>query len=317
MPGDTSFITSSGDTVRVPESFLRELEEMRRQVAVDESQNPTALFYWLFILTLVLLAAVIIGRPFGLRPFKRWQYKRIKEDASAKLSVHHTRYDALLTAYNGYYRSLSAALRSRFLQRLAEFMATKKFEYMDIPQDEKMPLLISAAAIQLTFGLDKYLLEYFDTIYVLKNDYRYGLYDAPFMGHVSRQGIYLSWNNFLRGYDNDSDADNLGVHEMAHALAYVNFMADSRDDVDDDFKKGFHEFSKTARPIFNDMQNGTVNMLGAYAATNYNEFWAVAVENFFERPSGLKEQMPEFYAALCGLLNQDPLLVDKGIAPEA
>jgi len=52
-------------------------------------------------------------------------------------------------------------------------------------------------------------------------------------------------------------------------------------------------------------------MLGSYAATNYQEFWAVCVENFFERPSSLKIQLPELYAAICKLLNQD--LLEPGI----
>ena len=50
-----------------------------------------------------------------------------------------------------------------------------------------MPLLISSAAIQLTFGLENYLLDHFTTIYVLKDNYRYGLYNTPFEGHVSEE----------------------------------------------------------------------------------------------------------------------------------
>jgi hypothetical protein len=42
-----------------------------------------------------------------------------------------------------------------------------------------MPVLISAVAIQLTMGLDKYMLNYFKDIYVLKDDYHYGYYSAP------------------------------------------------------------------------------------------------------------------------------------------
>jgi Mlc titration factor MtfA (ptsG expression regulator) len=53
------------------------------------------------------------------------------------------------------------------------------------------------------------------------------------------------------------------------------------------------------------MQNDT--MLDNYAATNYNEFWAVCVETFFEKPGQLNEQMPELYEALSDLLNQNLL----------
>ncbi len=68
---------------------------------------------------------------------------------------------------------------------------------------------------------------------------------------------------------------------MAHALAYVNFI--TRTEEDKHFKKEFPNFSKVARPIFTAMQEwaGSRNLLGDYAATNYHEFWAVAVEIFF------------------------------------
>ena len=40
---------------------------------------------------------------------------------------------------------------------------------------------------------------------------------------------------------------------------------------------------------------------------NENEFFAVAVENFFEGPEHLNSELPELYAILRGMLNQDPL----------
>lgn len=308
MPGDTLIVTTTGDTVRLPDTLFN-----RQPPAVPGFGNLSGeTVFWLGVSAVLL---VVVCRPYVWRLIKRYQHRKLHEEVSAGLGSHAVQYDRLLSGYNAYYRSLSQSLRKRFLQRVAEFMEIKQFDYIDIVPDEKMPLLISAAAIQLTFGLEKYLLEYFETIHILKNDYRYGVFNAPFAGHVNSTGIYLSWDNFLRGYANDNDADNVGVHEMAHALAYVNFMAGANDDIDDEFKKGFKEFSKVGRPVFNDMQNGITNILGSYAATNYNEFWAVAVENFFERPKQMKEALPELYRAMCLLLNQDTLLPDKGIFP--
>jgi hypothetical protein len=42
-----------------------------------------------------------------------------------------------------------------------------------------MSLLVSAAAIQLTFGLKHYLMDHFDKIYILKRDYHFGLFNVP------------------------------------------------------------------------------------------------------------------------------------------
>lgn len=267
-----------------------------------QSDISNYVVFWFLVLG---LAGVAIGRQVRIERRSR----RLKEMYLYK----QKQYDALLQQYIPYYRNLDAALKDRFLKRTLVFMSAKKFEFVDMEEGELMPLLISAAAVQLTFGLQNYLMDHFNTIYVLKQDYRFGLYNVPFQGHVNDDGIYLSWNNFLRAYANYSDGDNVGLHEMAHALAYVNFTAN--DGVDEGFKSRFYKFSRVGRDVFRRMQNGESTMLGSYAATNYQEFWAVCVENFFERPKSFKIQLPELYNAMCNLLNQDMLTTGLLLRP--
>ena len=83
---------------------------------------------------------------------------------------------------------------------------------------------------------------------VLKDDYHYGFYSRPFMGHVDQSGIYLSWDNFIKGISGQTPNCNVGLHEMGHALAYVTFITETEEDKH--FKKEFKNFSKVARPIF-------------------------------------------------------------------
>jgi Mlc titration factor MtfA (ptsG expression regulator) len=59
------------------------------------------------------------------------------------------------------------------------------------------------------------------------------------------------------------------------------------------------------------MQAGETTLLDPYAATNYQEFWAVCVETFFERSTAFRRHLPELYFSLCSLLNQDPLTPGK------
>jgi MtfA peptidase len=303
MPGDTLIITSNGDSLQVPDTLFH-----RHAAMLSHKSRPgDATWFFLIIVVFVLIAAT----PFFINWVrKKYQRKQAYKKAQA-LQANFTQYDEWLAAYNGYYRSLPAGLRQRFLQRVAWFIATKTFTAVNLPLDDKMPLLISAASVQITFGLDKYLLDFFDTIYIMQRNYTYGLYERPFEGHVNSNGIYLSWDNFLRGYEDYTDADNVGIHEMAHALAYVNFMAGGNSGQDEAFIKRFYRFSEVARPIFNEMQNGKANLLNEYAAANYNEFWAVAVETFFEKPLHMKLDMPGLYEAICNLLNQDPMLPEK------
>ena len=262
-------------------------------------------------IVLEILVFMFAGIPIIIWLGKKYRRYRLHQAALEGLDSHFAQYDQALSEYNSYYRSLSPTLRRRFQLRVAEFMETKKFEYVDTTPEAAMPLLISAAAVQLTFGLDRFLLEFFDTIFVLRHDYTYGMYTVPFVGHVNRNGIYLSWDNFLRGFANDEDGDNVGVHEMAHALSYVNFNAQNNDGEDNAFKARFRAFTKTVHPIYEDMQQGGDNMLDHYAATNFDEFWAVSVETFFEKAQRMKEEMPVLYNALCELLQQDPLQQDK------
>jgi len=253
-----------------------------------------------------LFVILLISAAFAVAVLWRFLRRRYQVGKAKKMyDDKHAIYDRIIQQYTPYYQRLDAVQRDRFLKRTLIFMASKKFEFVEMEEEEHMALLISAAAVQLTFGLEHYLMDHFNTIYILKNDYHFGLMNVPFQGHVSDDGIYLSWNNFMRGNANDHDGDNVGLHEMAHALAYVNFTAHNGED--EGFKRRFWRFSRVGMPILERLQAGEITMLGTYAATNREEFWAVCVENFFERPSSFKIQLPELYDAMCNLLNQDML----------
>ena len=51
---------------------------------------------------------------------------------------------------------------------------------------------------------------------------------------------------------------------------------------------------------------GKKSVLDPYGATDEAEFFAVAVEVFFERPDKLKRQMPQIYKDLSDYFNLDP-----------
>ncbi len=213
-------------------------------------------------------------------------------------------YRSLIEAHLPYFRRLTPKEQDLLLFRTYLIQHSKKFHYVGIEKKEEMPVLISAVSAQLTLGLEKFSLNYFRDIYVLQHDYHYGYYSLPFMGHVDSTGIYLSWDNFLKGIHRADENSNVGLHEMAHALAYVNFIVKSEED--GHFKNEFKNFSQVARPIFQEMQRGKRNFLGEYAASNYHEFWAVSVEMFFENPFRFKYELPDLYTATVKLLKQDP-----------
>jgi MtfA peptidase len=309
MPGDSLIITRLTDSIRVADSLYN--DHLRNGVVpayADHSDLPV--FFKVLAFILVLITAPVLYNWAKDKLARRLAIR----SAVAALQYNMARYDEVLNKYNGYYQGLPARLRLKFVERVVVFTTNKTFSCIGLEPDERMTILIGAAAVQISFGLNKFMLDFFDTIYIMQHEYNYGGHQKPFEGHVNSSGIYLSWDNFMKGFENYTDGDNLGIHEMAHALAYVNFMAGANSDQDKGFIRRFYDFSEVARPVFYEMQLGVPTLLNNYAATNYNEFWAVSVETFFEKPVQMKAEMPALYNALCGLLNQDPLLPEKILA---
>lgn len=307
MPGDTTYILNeAGDTVHVIiPGVTGHLVTVDTIAVAYEYHDPEPASEWWLTYPFIIFGVVFLA-PL----FVKWLRRGIDRQKAERVFLDkQVVYNNILDRFNPYYHNLPAELQKRFLKRTLHFMTSKRFKYVEMEGEEHMPLLVSAVAVQLTFGLENYLLDHFHTIFILKSDYNYGLYNVPFQGHVNSDGIYLSWNNFLKAFADYSDGDNVGLHEMAHALSYVNFVAD--DGSDDEFKERFRLFSQTGRAAFRQVQEGTITFLGTYAGTNYEEFWAVCVENFFERPKAFKLHLPSLYDAMCNLLNQD--MLDPGL----
>ncbi|HVM90025.1 MAG TPA: zinc-dependent peptidase [Puia sp.] len=257
------------------------------------------------IICTLVLSVLILHRPLSFLFHQLYVRRQAK-----KFTNKETFYHSIISGKLKYYNRLSLEDQHKFLFRTFLFHQSKRFHYIEVNETIEMPILISAVAIQLTFGLDKFLFNYFDDIYVIRDDYHYGVYSRPFQGHVDQTGIYLSWDNFSKGIAGLTPNCNIGLHEMAHALAYVNFITQT--DEDKYFKREFNNFSKVARPVFTSMQNGYRNLLGEYAGTNYHEFWAVSVEVFFENPVKFRHELPDLYMAMTRTLNQNPLDFTQG-----
>lgn len=254
---------------------------------------------------IILLICLIAGLIFLQSPATEWFNKLNSRRQYKKFLMQEIFYHSVVSKHFKYYNKLSLVEQRKFLFRTYLYRKSKKFHYIEVTETPEMPILVSAVSVQLTLGLDKYMMNYFRDIYVLRDDYHYGFYSRPFQGHVDHSGIYLSWDNFLKGIHGHTPNCNVGLHEMGHALAYVNFITQTEEDKH--FKKEFKNFSKVARPIFNAIQEGKKTLLGDYAGTNYHEFWAVSVEVFFENPVRFKHELPELYDAMSKLLRQDPM----------
>ena len=65
-------------------------------------------------------------------------------------------------------------------------------------------------------------------------------------------------------------------------------------------------WNNIAREEIQKIRDGKDHFFRDYAATNSEEFFSVAVENFFEKPNAFKTELPRVYEVMSTLLKQDP-----------
>lgn len=213
---------------------------------------------------------------------------------------------AVLNKRFPYFTKLSTSEKHRFLQRHKKFMSQKIFRIYDKSGFKEMPILISATAIQLSFGLEEYLLAHYKNISIFPQEFLGVEPHIRFLeGNVSGNTINISWKHYLKGYENVANGQNVGLHEMAHAYYCQNMICE--DDKDHKFVSSYGSFDKISDTVFRTEISSAQKLYSDYGLKNLQEFWAESIEIFFERPTALKEQYPELYETMSVLLNQHPL----------
>jgi Mlc titration factor MtfA (ptsG expression regulator) len=120
----------------------------------------------------------------------------------------------------------------------------------------------------------------------------------------SRRTIVFSWKGIIESFNRGDQGLNLLMHEYAHALYFEHKLMHEEYEIFNE--EAFNRVMGQAEIEINRIKAGTNHFLRHYAATNVEEFFAVAVENFFERSVQFKKELPELYGSLVLLLRQDP-----------
>jgi MtfA peptidase len=221
-----------------------------------------------------------------------------------ELNFNHADIHNLLIKRMGYYLLLSPALQRRFVRRVQLFMQDKKFIIKDERGKKEMPVLVSAAAVQLTFGLPSFRLPFYRYIRIYPTEYFVLHRFTILKGNVEDNVITVAWSHLLDGYDQPHDGKNVGLHEMSHALYIQKMMIE--EGYAKRFAQGFQQLMNLCHVAHRQETQGHKDMYTPYAETNLQEFWAESVELFFEKPEALHEHYPEVYVNLMRLLQQDP-----------
>ncbi len=219
------------------------------------------------------------------------------------------RYHNFLNTGFPFYRNLAAIEKRVFGSRVMKLIASKSFqtrENLDLTYE--MKLIIAATSVKISFGLKDYYLDTFHTIILYPGEFFSRFSKAMVKGETNGSGVIVfSWKDLQFGFDVDDDALNLAYHELAHAIFIDHFKKRS----DDSFTLNYIKWLRFVRNRNKLLEVKQKQIFRKYATYNEQEFFAVAMENFFEKPENFKKELPNLYLLMSAMLNQDPLQKTK------
>jgi MtfA peptidase len=262
--------------------------------------------HWL--LFIALMAVVLIPIASVVVQEQRW-FKKI-------LFYYFPRYlrpvSHQLKPIDQYVNSLPPEQRKRFEWRVYYFLDSTHIEFRNFTPAQLINYNavrygIAAVATQMTLFLSDDCFNAFHRIIIYPKPYYSPITKQYHKGETNPAAgfIILTWESFSKGFEDRTDGINLLLHEFAHALWLENKLYTY--DIFD--PSSFDHYNQTAKMVMKEMDNVPEHFLRRYARVNEEEFFAVAVENFFERPDQFKNALPELYAAMVKLLKQD--LINK------
>ncbi len=131
----------------------------------------------------------------------------------------------------------------------------------------------------------------------------------PIIGQALQQGpVILVWDAILGGSRHPEQGHNVVYHEFAHKLDMLDGAADGTPPLRDrtEFRDWVEVCSRDYLRLKRDAEKGRKSFLNAYAAVNEAEFFAVATEEFFDRPLRMTEESADLYRVLSEYYRQDP-----------
>lgn len=243
-------------------------------------------------------ALLVIG--FGLRqPLRRWRVARATVPDAWR---------SWLRRHVPFYRALDAEGRAHFERDIQFFIDEYSFEGVDgVTVTDELRLGVAAGAALLLHGRPDWELAGTSSIVFYPgafDDQYYGSDYADFDGMAHEQGpVLLSAEAVHESWANPHDGDNVVLHELAHLFDFKSTGPDGVPSLVDPSSAG--AWQQLVRREMDRIERGQ-SMLRPYAATAPSEFFAVAVEVFFEQPDAMEAEHPELFDALCAFFSLDP-----------
>lgn len=213
-----------------------------------------------------------------------------------------------LLAEVDFVKTLDHSERQRLVQLARMFEAVVRFDGRhEIDVTDRMIRLTALQACRLILGLGYEPYRYVHRVTFMPSTFvlEHGDTAVRARGAADSGGhVALSWQETAAGMY-DGDGRNVVYHEFAHVLDGYDGVIDGRPDVDDAGRwadvvgRAFNRHKRRGK-------RRRRRLIDRYGATSPIEFFAEAVEVFFERPHELRDQQPDLYDALADYFNQDP-----------
>lgn len=203
-----------------------------------------------------------------------------------------------------FYKKLSLKHQGYFKHRVASFIARHEFiGKEDFVITDQVRVLVASTAVMLTFGMRRYLFEVINKVIIypsvymstITNDYHKGEFNPRV------KAVVFSWEDFVKGFENDNDNINLGLHEFSHVVHYHGRRNEDSSAI---------MFARIYKRITEDLDNAETrqrlvdsNYFRIYGYTNQFEFLAVIIEHYFETPQQFRQEFPELYKNVALMLN--------------
>jgi Mlc titration factor MtfA (ptsG expression regulator) len=226
------------------------------------------------------------------------------------------------------YQRLNEADQRELESHVQWFLGEKRFEGCGgLVVDDEIRVTIAAQACLLllhrsTDGYDqlKSILVYPSTYFSRTSDHHHAgvvsEQDSARLGESWQHGtVVLAWDSVCGGAANPFDGKNVVLHEFAHQLDQADGRADgaptlARGESFSERRAAYSSWARVLSEKYEQLQRktgkGQKTVLDKYGASHPAEFFAVATECFFEKPTQLLKKHPKLYAELKRFYKQDP-----------
>ncbi|WP_457748823.1 M90 family metallopeptidase [Sulfurimonas sp.] len=263
-------------------------------------------YYFALLLVMLGIGGLLLIFYFSYTFYKKKKLQKI-------LQIPLSQEDKKILTNIELYNRLNDSEKEKIHKSIRIFIYTKEFVGVDIDVMQEMKIVIAFHACLLLLHVSfescyenlVTILVYSHTMIAKQVSANGGIFtkgDFLLEGQSAGDTVVISW------HDAKKDAyhlhnNNVLVHEFAHE---IDFLDGSADGVPPLSASKYHEwatvlsreFHKLSQMALKNRDWGKYKLIGAYAATNEAEFFAVLTERYFERPDTLKKHFPELFFEL-------------------